>query len=91
MTVNVLDKSGAMKTDYTGTIYITVDNDSKATVPYAEDGYTFKASDKGTIVFSKGLSFTKEGKMKVTVIDAENDNLEGVASVTVNPSNGSTT
>ncbi len=76
MVVKVLDKSGAMKKDYNGTIYVTVDNDSKATVPYAEDGYTFKNADQGTITFSKGLSFTKEGKMKVTVIDAENDNLE---------------
>lgn len=83
MTVKVLDKAGAAKKDYTGTIYVTVDNDSKATVPYADDGYTFKNADQGTITFSKGLSFTKEGKMKVTVIDAENDNLEGVASVTV--------
>lgn len=83
MIIKVLDKAGAIKTDYDGTIYVTVDNDSKATVPYADDGYTFKSADQGTITFSKGLSFTKEGKMKVTVIDAENDNLEGVASVTV--------
>lgn len=83
ITVKVLDKTGAMKTDYVGTIYVTVDNDSKATVPYADDGYTFKTSDQGTITFSKGLSFTKEGKMRVTIIDAEDDNLEGVANVTV--------
>ncbi len=83
MIIKVLDKAGVVKTDYDGTIYVTVDNDSKATVPYADDGYTFKNADQGTITFSKGLSFTKEGKMKVTVIDAENDNLEGVASVTV--------
>lgn len=89
--VNVLDKAGAVKTDYVGTIYIVVDNDSKATVPYADDGYTFKTSDKGTITFSKGLSFTKEGKMKVTVIDAEDDYLEWVASVTIIPGGTSTT
>lgn len=87
MVVKVLDKAGAIKKDYTGTVYVTVDNDSKATVPYADDGYTFKNADQGTITFSKGLSFTKEGKMKVTVIDAENDNLEGVASVTVTTGN----
>lgn len=91
MVVKVLDKSGAVKKDYLGTIYVTVDNDSKATVPYADDGYTFKNADQGTITFSKGLSFTKEGKMKVTVIDAENDNLEGVASVTVSAGDATTT
>lgn len=83
MIVKVLDKSGAIKKDYVGTIYVTVDNDSKATVPYADDGYTFKNADQGTVTFSKGLSFTKEGKMKVTIIDAEDDNLEGTTSVTV--------
>ena len=91
MTVKVLDKAGAIKKDYSGTIYIIVDNDSKATVPYADDGYTFKNADQGTITFSKGLSFTKEGKMKITVIDAEDDNLEGVASVTVNIGDDTTT
>lgn len=83
MVVKVLDKTGAIKKDYLGTIYIVVDNDSKATIPYAADGYTFKTADQGTITFSKGLAFTKAGKMKVTVMDIDNDNLEGVASVTV--------
>ncbi|MDD5377288.1 MAG: hypothetical protein PHH16_04185 [Candidatus Gracilibacteria bacterium] len=91
MIVKVLDKAGAIKKDYTGTIYVTVDNDSKATVPYADDGYTFKNADQGSITFSKGLSFTKAGKMKVTVLDAEDDNLDGVASVTVNTGNEDTT
>ena len=83
MLVKVVDKAGAVKKDYTGTIYITVDNDSKATVPYADDGYEFKTSDLGVITFSKGLSFTKEWKMNITVIDAENENLDWATSVTV--------
>ncbi|MFA6090892.1 MAG: hypothetical protein WC774_03905 [Candidatus Gracilibacteria bacterium] len=81
--IKALDKTGAIKKDYLGTIYIVVDNDSKATIPYAADGYTFKSADQGVVTFSKGLSFTKTGKMKVTVMDIDNDNLEGVASVTV--------
>lgn len=91
MTIKVLDKAGAIKTDYAGTIYVTVDNDSKATVPYADEGYTFKNADQGTVTFSKGLSFTKEGKMKVAIIDAEDDNLEGVVSVTVTTGNETAT
>lgn len=83
MTIKALDKTGAIKKDYLGTIYITVDNDSKATIPYAADGYTFKNADQGIVTFSKGLSFTKAGNMKVTVMDIDNDNLEGIASVTV--------
>lgn len=46
MIVKVLDKAGALKKDYDGTIYVTVDNDSKATVPFADDGYTFKNADQ---------------------------------------------
>lgn len=53
VTVKVLDKAGTLKKDYNGTIYVTVDNDSKATVPYADEGYTFKNTDQGTILFSK--------------------------------------
>lgn len=83
MAVKVVDKAGGVVKNYNGTIYVTVDNDSKATVPYSEDGYTFKNADQGVMTFAKGLSFTKEGKMKVTVLDAENDSLEGVATVTV--------
>lgn len=83
MTVKAVDKSGNVKKDYAGTVYVTVENDSKATVPFADEGYTFKSADQGTMVFSKGLSFTKEGKMKVSVLDAEDDNLEGSATVTV--------
>ena len=90
MVVKVLDKTGAIKKDYIGTIYIVVDNDSKATIPYAADGYTFKTADQGVITFSKGLAFTKAGKMKVTVMDIDNDNLEGVASVTVEDSTNTT-
>jgi len=90
MVVKVLDKTGAIKKDYLGTIYIVVDNDSKATIPYAADGYAFKSADQGTITFSKGLAFTKAGKMKVTVMDIDNDNLEGIASVTVEDNTGTT-
>ncbi len=91
MIIKVVDKAGVLKKDYLGTMYVTIDNDSKATIPYSDDGYTFKNSDQGTITFSKGLSFTKEGKMKVTVLDAEDDNLEGVATVTVTAGTTTTT
>lgn len=89
MTVKVMDKDGKVKKDYAGTIYITVDNDSKATIPYA-DGYTFTTTDQGLKTFSKGLSFTKEGKMKVTVMDVDNDSLEGYASLSVTAGSGAT-
>lgn len=83
LTVKALDKSGNVKKDYVGTVYITVENDTKATVPFSDGGYQFKASDQGTMTFSKGLSFTKAGDLKISVMDLENDSVEGSATVKV--------
>ncbi|EKE29251.1 MAG: hypothetical protein ACD_2C00200G0002 [uncultured bacterium (gcode 4)] len=82
VTVKAVDKDWNVKKDYAWTIYITVDNDTKATIPYS-DGYQFTAADLGQKTFSKWLSFTKEWKMKVIVLDIDNDQLEWAADVTV--------
>ncbi len=82
LTVKALDKDGAVVADYAGTVYVTVDNDSKATIPYAE-GYTFVSADQGSKTFSKGLAFSKAGNMTVSVIDIDDDKVEGVAKVNV--------
>jgi uncharacterized cupredoxin-like copper-binding protein len=80
--VKALDKDGEIVKDYAGTIYITVSNDSKATVPHSE-GYTFLAADQGQKTFSKGLIFTKEGTAKISVDDFDRIKVKGNASVTV--------
>lgn len=82
ITVKAVDKTGNVVKNYLGNIYITVESDLKATVPF-EDGYTFIDADQGSKIFSKGLSFTKEGKLKVSVVDIETENIEGSATVTV--------
>ncbi len=82
LTVKALDKDGGNVADYAGTVYVTVDNDSKATLPYAE-GYTFVAADQGAKTFSKGLAFSKVGNMTVSVIDIDDDKVEGTAKVNV--------
>lgn len=82
LTVKALDKDGGNVADYAGTVYVTVDNDSKATLPYAE-GYTFVAADQGSKTFSKGLAFSKVGNMTVSVIDIDDDKVEGTAKVNV--------
>lgn len=82
LTVKALDKDGGTVADYAGTVYVTVDNDSKATLPYAE-GYTFVAADQGAKTFSKGLAFSKAGNMTVSVIDIDDDKVEGTAKVNV--------
>lgn len=45
LTVKAVSKDGAIVSNYAGTIFVIVDNDNKATVPYAE-GYTFTAADQ---------------------------------------------
>ncbi len=80
--VKAVDKAWNVKKDYLWTIYVSVDNDSKATVPYV-DWYQFVVADLWQKTFSKWLSFTKEWKITVTVLDIDNDNLEWTTEVTV--------
>ncbi len=82
ITVKAVSKDGSVVKNYAGTIFIIVDNDNKATVPYAE-GYTFINSDQGSKTFSKGLAFTKEGTFKVVVSDFDKPKIEGSVKVKV--------
>lgn len=82
LTVKAVSKAGELVSSYAGTIFVIVENDNKATVPYAE-GYTFTAADQGQKTFSKGLSFTKEGTFKVTVSDFDKMRIEGSTKVKV--------
>lgn len=77
LTVKAVAKDGSIDKDYTSNVFIFVDKDTKAVVPGGDDGYTFSASDAGSKTFSKGLSFTKEGKMIVTVADSMNTTVIG--------------
>ncbi len=88
ITVRALETDGSVDVDYEGNIYISVLEDPNATVPFVEDGYTFAPADQGEKVFSKGLSFTQEGTMTVSVIDLIAEELEGVASIEVLPAGG---
>lgn len=90
LTIKAVDSSWNQIKDYLWTIYITVDNDTKATVPYS-DWYQFLAADLWSKTFSKWLSFTKEWKMKVVVMDIDNENLEGNVDVDVNTTTSTTT
>ena len=85
ITVKAVAKDGSIDKNYDGSIFIFVDKDSKATVPYGQDGYTFTSGDAGKKTFSKGLSFTKEGKMLVNVGDLVNTSLNGTYIIDVTP------
>ena len=89
LTVKAVAKDGSVVKNYAGTVFVIVDNDNKATVPYAE-GYTFTNADQGQKVFSKGLSFTKEGTFKVVVSDFDKPKIEGSNKVKVGGGDSST-
>lgn len=85
ITIKAVAKDGSIDKNYDGSIFVFVDKDSKATVPYGQDGYTFTSGDAGKKTFSKGLSFTKEGKMLVNVGDLVNTSLNGSYIIDVTP------
>ena len=85
ITIKAVAKDGSIDKNYNGSIFIFVDKDSKATVPYGQDGYTFTSGDAGKKTFSKGLSFTKEGKMLVNIGDLVNTSLNGTYIIDVTP------
>ena len=91
ITVKAVAKDGSIDKNYNGSIFIFVDKDSKATVPYGQDGYTFTSGDAGKKTFSKGLSFTKEGKMLVNIGDLVNTSLNGTYIIDVTPGSWSPT
>lgn len=83
VTVRAVDADGKTVADYAGLVFFTVDGDDGATVPNATDGYMFIDKDQGVKTFSKGVTFKKEGTVKVNVVDLDNDKLDGSATVTV--------
>ena len=85
VTVKALTKDGKVATGYRGTIFISVDNDYQATVPYM-DGYAFTSQDQGVKVFPKGLSFSKAGTFKVSVFDFAQAKVSGSTNVVISAS-----
>jgi hypothetical protein len=85
LTIKALSKDGSVVKGYEGTIFIIVENDNKAEVPY-QDGYKFVVGDQGQKTFSKGLKFTKEGTLKVVASDFDKPKIEGSFKVKVTAS-----
>lgn len=50
--VKAVTKDGSIASNYKGTIFMSVENDYKAIIPYP-DGYSFTSADQGTKTFSK--------------------------------------
>jgi hypothetical protein len=82
LTIKALAKDGSVVKGYEGTIFIIVENDNKAEVPY-QDGYKFVVGDQGQKTFSKALKFTKEATLKVVASDFDKPKIEGSFKVKV--------
>jgi hypothetical protein len=85
LTIKALAKDGSVVKSYEGTIFVIVENDNKAEVPY-QDGYKFVVGDQGQKTFSKALKFTKEGTLKVVASDFDKPKIEGSFKVKVSAS-----
>lgn len=85
ITVKAIDSDGQVKKDYLGNIEIYSLNDLQAKLPAEarDTGYQFTAADQGQKTFSKGLSFSKAGIMKIEISDFEDETIFGEAVVTV--------
>lgn len=82
--ISALLKDWSVNTDFKDTIYISAVWDDNATVPYSEVWYEFKPEDNWVKTFSKWLSFTKTGNIKVEVIDLDDTKIEWTAIISVN-------
>ncbi|RKY31297.1 MAG: hypothetical protein DRP74_05220, partial [Candidatus Omnitrophota bacterium] len=78
--LTVKDESGAVKTDYTGTIAFTSD-DENVTLP---DTYTFTADDKGKHIFTNGLTLITKGSKSITAEDTTYSSVTVCKRLTVN-------
>ncbi len=78
VTVTAYDAYGNVATGYTGTMHFK-STDSTAKLPA---NYTFKASDKGTRIFS-GLVLKKKGQQSITATDTLFSSITGSLSVSV--------
>ncbi len=78
ITVTAFDAYGNVATGYTGTVHFK-SSDSTAKLPA---NYTFRASDKGTRIFT-GLLLKKKGKQSITATDTLFNSITGSLSVEV--------
>jgi subtilase family serine protease len=90
ITIMVVDGSGNVITDYTGTIHF-LSSDGTASLP---TDYTFTLDDHGSHTFlaaeGSGVTLNAAGKQTLMVVDTANGQVNGSTSVNVTGSNGNT-
>ncbi len=86
VTITAIDSSGKTITDYDGTIYLDLTNQSTSDLlsPLDEDGYTFTPLDHGSHTFEQAFFFKKAGIYTFDIFELDTDDtVSQTVSVTV--------
>ena len=85
ITISAVDKNNEIVTDYTGEILVFSESDVEAEFPtvLAENSYTFTAANEGSVKFENAVKFQNAGKQDLYVYDLNNEDILGIAEVTI--------
>ncbi len=85
ITISAVDKNNEIITTYTGDILVFSESDKEAQFPndLAENSYSFTTSDTGSVKFENAVQFQNAGNQDVYVYDLNDENILGLAEVTI--------
>lgn len=85
ITITAVDKDGAIVTDYLWDILVFSESDPQAEFPndLAENSYSFTAVNEGSAKFENAVKFKNTWVQDVYVYDLNDENILGVAEVTI--------
>ncbi|NDK09483.1 hypothetical protein GW846_01755 [Candidatus Gracilibacteria bacterium] len=85
ITISAVDKNNEIITDYTGDILVFSESDKEAEFPndLSENSYSFTTSNEGSVKFENAVQFKNAGKQDVYVYDLNDENILGLAEVTI--------
>lgn len=85
ITISAVDANDEILTDYTGDILVFSESDSEAEFPndLAENSYSFITANEGSVKFENAVKFQNPGVQDVYVYDLNDEDILGVAEVTI--------
>lgn len=88
ITIEAMDKSNEVVTDYIGTILVFSESDSEAEFPNEldENSYEFKSADQWVIKFENAVKFKNAGKQNIHVYDLADEAVMWLAEVDISAS-----
>ncbi len=85
ITITAVDKNGEVVSDYLGDILVFSESDVEAEFPndLAENSYSFITANEGSVKFENAVKFHNTGVQDVYVYDLNDENIFGVAEITI--------